>query len=46
MRTTVRISDEELEGYRFGLDIRKNFFMEKVVKPWPRLLREVVEQHP
>lgn len=41
----MRISDEELEGYRFGLDIRKKFFMERVVKPWHRLLKEVVEQH-
>ena len=31
----------KLKGGRFRLDIRKRFFMRKVVKPWPRLPRLV-----
>jgi len=31
-----------LKEGRFRLDIRKKFFTARVVKPWPRLLREAV----
>lgn len=35
----VRAASLRLCQGRFGLDIGKNFFMERVVKPWNRLFR-------
>ena len=42
----IRYGEMTLKEGRFGLDVRKKFFTQKVVKHWNRLPRKVADALP